>query len=86
MSEAESIVCPNCSERRPAGYILCPYCGFDLTQIVRARQRVRITLRESFSRIWRSLYDPRLSKTVFNEIGANPDRKGAIITLIFLPG
>ncbi|MHA1214944.1 MAG: YIP1 family protein [Candidatus Hodarchaeales archaeon] len=84
MSESESIVCPNCNERSPAGYILCPYCGFDLTKIVRARQRVKITIRESLSRIWRSLYDPRKSKHLFHEIGANPDRKGAILTLIFV--
>ncbi len=84
MSESESHVCPNCSERSPAGYILCPYCGYDLTKIVRATQRVRITFREKFSRIWRSLYDPRMSKELFHEIGVNPDRIGAIITLYLL--
>lgn len=84
MSESESLVCPNCSERSPGGYILCPYCGFDLTKIVRARQRVQITFKERFSRIWRSLYDPRQSKVLFHEIGVNPDRLGAIFVLYLL--
>ncbi|MFX0049789.1 MAG: Yip1 family protein [Candidatus Hermodarchaeota archaeon] len=84
MSESESLVCPNCSERSPGGYILCPYCGFDLTKIVRERQRVRITFRERFNRIWRSLYDPRLSKSLFHEIGVNPDRLGAFFVVYLL--
>ncbi len=84
MSESESHVCPNCSERSPAGYILCPYCGYDLSKLVRAKHRVRITFREKFSRIWRSLYDPRSSKRLFAEIGVNPDRLGAFITLYIL--
>ena len=84
MSESESIVCPNCSERSPAGYILCPYCGFDLTKILRQKQRIGITLFERFSRIWRSLSDPRDSKILFNEIGVNPDRLGVIILLYLL--
>ena len=81
MSESESIICPNCSERSPAGYILCPYCGFDLTKMVRERERVRVTFREKLSRIYRSLYDPRESKRLFNEIGVNPDRIGAFLVL-----
>ena len=84
MSESESIVCPNCSERSPAGYILCPYCGFDLTKILRKKQRIGITFKERFSRIWRSLSDPRDSKILFNEIGVNPDRLGVIILLYLL--
>ncbi|UCG01582.1 MAG: YIP1 family protein [Candidatus Heimdallarchaeota archaeon] len=84
MSESESLLCPNCSERSPGGYILCPYCGFDLTKIVRERERVRVTFREKFSRIFRSLVDPRESKRLFNEIGVNPDRLGAILVLYFL--
>jgi hypothetical protein len=84
VSESESIVCPNCTERSPAGYILCPYCGFDLTKIVQRIQRVRITFRERFVRIWRSLYDPRQSRNVFREIGVNPDRTGALFVLFLL--
>jgi hypothetical protein len=84
VSESEAIVCPNCSERSPAGYILCPYCGFDLTKILRKKQRIGITLKERFSRIWRSLSDPRDSKVLFNEIGVNPDRLGVIILLYLL--
>ncbi|MHA2053809.1 MAG: YIP1 family protein [Candidatus Hodarchaeales archaeon] len=84
MSESESLVCPNCSERSPAGYILCPYCGFDLTKILRQTQRIEITFRERFSRIWRSLLDPRDSKILFREVGVNPDRKGVLILLYLL--
>lgn len=84
MSESESLVCPNCSERSPGGYILCPYCGFDLTKIVRARERVRVNFRERFSRIWRSLFDPRQSQRLFREIGVNPDRTGALLVLFLL--
>lgn len=81
MSESESIVCTNCGERSPAGYVLCPYCGFNLVKIVRAATRVRVTFRERFSRIWRSFIDPRQSTTLFTEIGINPDRLGAIMVL-----
>ncbi len=84
MSTSESIVCPNCNERSPAGYILCPYCGFDLIKIIRSREKVRVTIKETLGRIWRSLYDPRKSKTLFHEIGVNPDRKGAILVLYLL--
>lgn len=84
MSESESLVCPNCSERSPAGYILCPYCGFDLTKILKKAMRSRITFKERFSRIWRSLSDPRLSKNLFEEISVNPDRIGVIFLLYFL--
>jgi hypothetical protein len=40
-----------------------------------------VPFRETFMRIWRSLFDPRQSKTLFEEIGVNPDRKGAIFVL-----
>ncbi len=84
MSESESLVCPNCSERSPGGYILCPYCGFDLTKILRQKEKRGITFRERFSRIWRSLLDPRDSKILFREVGVNPDRKGVLILLYLL--
>ena len=84
MSESESLVCPNCSERSPAGYILCPYCGFDLTKILKKAHRRPITFKERFSRIWRSVSDPRLSKILFREISVNPDRIGVIFLLYFL--
>ncbi|MHA1542569.1 MAG: YIP1 family protein [Candidatus Hodarchaeales archaeon] len=84
MSESESLVCPNCSERSPAGYILCPYCGFDLTKILKKIHRRPITFKERFSRIWRSVSDPRLSKILFREISVNPDRIGVIFLLYFL--
>ena len=84
MSESESFVCPNCSERSPAGYILCPYCGFDLTKLVRQAQKRAITLSERFSRIRRSASDPRNSKMLFREIGVNPDRLGVFFLLYFL--
>lgn len=84
MSESESFVCPNCSERSPAGYILCPYCGFDLTKILRQAQKRAITLSERFSRIRRSASDPRNSKMLFREIGVNPDRLGVFFLLYFL--
>jgi hypothetical protein len=84
LSESESLVCPNCSERSPSGYILCPYCGFDLTKILRKAQRTPITFKERFSRLWRSLSDPRLSKILFREVSVNPDRIGVIILLYFL--
>ena len=84
MSESESLVCPNCNERSPAGYILCPYCGFDLTKILKKALKTRITFKERFSRIWRSLSDPRLSKILFKEISVNPDRIGVMFLLYFL--
>jgi hypothetical protein len=84
LSESESTVCPNCSERSPAGYILCPYCGFDLTNILRQAQKVDITFKERFSRIFRSATDPRESKILFREVGVNPDRLGVLFLLYFL--
>ena len=94
MSESESLVCPNCSERSPAGYILCPYCGFNLTDILRQIQRRPVSFRERFSRIRRSALIGReffnvreaasISKNLFREIGVNPDRLGVVFLLYFL--
>lgn len=84
MSSQESIVCPNCNERSPSGYVLCPYCGYSFINIIKELERVHVGIKESFSRVKRTIYDPRLSETVFKEISANPDIKGVLLILYLI--
>ena len=84
MSSQESIVCPNCNERSPSGYVLCPYCGYSFINIIKELERVHVGIKESLSRFKRTLYDPRESEMVFKEISANPDIKGVFLILYLI--
>jgi hypothetical protein len=81
MSSSEANICPQCREKVPADYVVCPYCGYSLVKIVRARVRARITLFESIGRIFRFYRRPHESQLLMQQIANNADRKGPIIIL-----
>ena len=79
MSISDSIVCPQCQERAPADYVVCPYCGYSLIKIVRERTRVHVGFGQAIGRIRRLIADPMHTPEVMREIGLNPDRKGGLM-------
>ncbi|MFX0117489.1 MAG: YIP1 family protein [Candidatus Hodarchaeota archaeon] len=79
MSISESIICPQCQERAPADYVLCPYCGYSLIKLVRERTRVHVGFTQSMDRIRRLIIDPKHTHETMREISANPDRKGGLM-------
>lgn len=87
MSISDSIVCPQCQERAPADYVLCPYCGYSLIKLVRERTRVHVGIAQAIGRIRRLIGDPIKDPTnslahtreIMREISSNPDRKGGLI-------
>lgn len=85
MSLSESIICSNplCRERVPTDYVLCPYCGTSLVEILQERIKVKIRLRDSLKRIYRLLRDPvRNTELVTKDIALNADRKGPLLLIL----
>lgn len=87
MSISDSIVCPQCQERAPADYVLCPYCGYSLIKLVRERTRVHVGFGQAIGRIRRLIVEPirdpsnslAHTRETMREIGSNPDRKGGLL-------
>ncbi|MHA2232107.1 MAG: hypothetical protein ACXAB4_06435, partial [Candidatus Hodarchaeales archaeon] len=87
MITSNSIICPQCQERAPPDYVLCPYCGYSLVKIVRERTRVHVGFSQAIGRIRRLLIEPIMdpshslirTRETMREISANPDRKGGLL-------
>lgn len=85
MSLSESIICSNplCKERVPTDYVLCPYCGTSLVEILQERIKTKIRLRDSMRRIYRLIRDPMRNTTlVTKDIAINADRKGPLLIIL----
>lgn len=80
MSE-DSIICPMCLERVPPEYIVCPYCGYDMTKIVHEAAVGALGIREIFGRIRKVIQQPRLA---MKDIADHPDRMGGVLIMLFL--
>ncbi|MFX1512792.1 MAG: YIP1 family protein [Promethearchaeota archaeon] len=78
MSISESLICHQCGERVPGDYVVCPYCGYSLVQILRQQFKVKVTIFESWGRIYRLLRYPRRTPEWMDQIATNYDRKGGI--------
>lgn len=77
MSTDETIIqCPICNETAPQGYLLCPFCGADLTTSYETKIFPPISYKEVWGRIGLLLTKPR---TVFLDIANNPDSKGVTL-------
>lgn len=86
MSSTNTIRCPSCGENIPTDYVVCPYDGYSLIKELREKTRVKIKLREGFSRTYRLIRQPlKNSNIVFEEIVTNFDRKGPLL-ILFLFG
>lgn len=70
------IQCPICNETAPEGYLLCPFCGADLTITYQTKIFAPVTYKEVWGRIKSLLSKPRVA---FTDIANNPDSKGVTI-------
>ena len=73
MSISESLICHQCGERVPGDYVVCPYCGYSLVQILRQQFKVKVTIFESWGRIYRLLRYPRRTPEWMDQIATNYD-------------
>ncbi len=77
MSTDEALIqCPICSETAPQGYLLCPFCGADLTTTYETKIFAPIGYKEMWGRIGSLLSKPR---GAFLDIANNPDTKGVTL-------
>lgn len=77
----DSIICPMCLERVPPEYIVCPYCGYDMTKIVHEAAVGALGTREIFGRIRKVIQQPRLA---MKDIADHPDRMGGVLIMLAL--
>jgi len=77
-TDETNIRCTICHETVPQGYLLCPFCGADLTVTYETKIFAPVTTKEVGRRIRLLLTKPR---EIFEEIADNPDTKGGVIFL-----
>ena len=77
----EAIVCPMCFERTPPEYIVCPYCGYDLTKQVYEVSAGALGIRGAFGRIYNVIRQPRLA---MQDVADHPDRFGGLLVMLAL--
>jgi len=80
MSE-ESQKCPACEEVIPVEYVVCPFCGFDLTEEKIRRSGIKIGRSDTIDRIKRTVTEPI---PVAKEISLIPDRRGGSYNLLII--
>ncbi len=73
--------CPNCKEYVPAEYVVCVWCGFDLTSEIIKRSGIKISWIDALRRMSRVVYQPF---STLREIILLPDSKGPILVLYAL--
>ena len=69
-TDETNIRCSICRETVPQGYLLCPFCGADLTTTYETKIFAPVTWRDVWRRIRLLLTRPR---EIFEEIADNPD-------------
>ena len=80
MSTEEAIVkCPICQETAPQGYLLCPFCGADLTLSYQEKVFTPLSYKEVFGRIRSFIIRPR---KIGEEIADNPDSKAGFLSIV----
>jgi hypothetical protein len=80
MSTEDVIIrCPICNEVSPQGYLLCPFCGADLTVTYEQKIFAPVTYKEFWFRFKSLIVKPRV---IAQEIADNPDTKGAFLFII----
>ncbi|NHK32764.1 MAG: YIP1 family protein [Asgard group archaeon] len=77
MSVEDPIVhCPICNETSPQGYLLCPFCGADLTIAYQQKVFAPVDYKEFWYRFKSLIVRPRV---ISQEIADNPDSKGGFL-------
>ncbi|MBD3189852.1 MAG: hypothetical protein GF308_04375 [Candidatus Heimdallarchaeota archaeon] len=80
MSEESAILrCPICQEAVPQGYLLCPFCGADLTVSYEERVYAPVNLKEVWHRTKSLIIRPQ---EIFQEIADNPDIIGGLFFMV----
>ena len=74
--------CPSCAELVPIEYVLCVWCGFDLTSEHIRRSGIRIGRNEAFGRMKKVIVNPNQA---FKEITLLPDLTGGRL-IFYLTG
>ncbi len=77
-TDETNIRCTICRETVPQGYLLCPFCGADLTTTYETKVFAPVTTKDVGRRIRLLLTKPR---DIFEEIADNPDSRGGVIFL-----
>ena len=80
MSE-EAIVCPMCLERVPPEYIICPYCGYDLTKLIYEVSAGALGIRGIIRRLYQVVRQPQLA---MKDVADHPDRFGGVLIMLAL--
>jgi hypothetical protein len=70
--------CPSCGDLVPTEYVLCVWCGFDLTAEQIRRAGITIDNRDAVFRMRRVILSPR---NAFREISILPDLRGGKLVL-----
>jgi hypothetical protein len=73
--------CPSCGELVPIEYVICVWCGFDLTAEHIRRSGIRIGPREALQRMRKVVVDPL---NAFREISLIPDLTGGKMIFYFI--
>jgi hypothetical protein len=82
MSSDDPIVqCSICGEKVPRGYILCPFCGADLTVSYKTQVFAPVNWKETLRRIKLMIIRPR---EIFTEIAENPDTRGGFLFIVVI--
>lgn len=76
LSEDVAIRCPICNETSPQGYLLCPFCGADLTVAYQQKIFAPVDYKEFWYRFKSLIVRPRV---ISQEIADNPDTKGGFL-------
>lgn len=80
MSQEEAILrCPICKEAVPEGYILCPFCGADLTAQYKEQLYPPVKLKDVWTRMKGLVLEPQFT---FEEVSHNPDLLGALFFIL----
>ena len=73
--------CPNCKEYIPAEYVVCVWCGYDLTKDIEEelkKKGVKLSWIEAIRRIWRVIRSPFEG---MREVSVFPDKRGPKLIL-----
>jgi hypothetical protein len=77
MSTEDPIIkCPICNETSPQGYLLCPFCGADLTVAYQQKFFAPVNYKEFWYRFKSLIVRPRV---ISQEIADNPDLKAGYL-------
>ncbi len=82
METAAYIKCPSCNELVRPEYVICPYCGADITQEIKKHLGVKLTWSDVPRRIQNILYKDPIKGML--EVAISPDNRVPLLVLLAL--